>query len=115
MFGGPEELCKSPGVSQNLPTPLPLLPDHSSIVCVYLKAEAVSLGQYQDLQSAQSRDPLPRTGQHGAAQNETWQTQRCLDGGLQKELQRGKNKKGKMQEAWEEEVDILKRVIMEEC
>lgn len=25
-----------------------------------------------------------------------------------------KNKKGKMQEAWEEEVDILKRVIMEE-
>lgn len=67
VFGGPEKLCKSPGVSQNLPSPLPLLPDHSSIVCVYLKAEAVSLGQYQDLQSAQSRDPLPRTGQHGAA------------------------------------------------
>lgn len=79
--------------------PLPLLPDHSRIICVYLKAEAVSLGQYQDLQSARSRDPLPRTGQHGAARNETWQMQRCLDGGLQKELQRGKKPKGKMQEA----------------
>lgn len=79
--------------------PLPLLPHHSRIICVYLKAEAVSLGQYQDLQSARSRDPLPRPGQHGAAGNETWQMQRCLDGVSRKNYRGGKKPKGKMQEA----------------
>lgn len=75
--------------------PLPLLPHHSRIICVYLKAEAVSLGQYQDLQSARSRDPLPGPGQLGAAGNESWECKDAWMESPERTTEGKKNQKGK--------------------